>query len=115
MRLINSETIHFEEFTDDHISKYVILSHTWGEDEVSYKEMDRALRRLSSSSQQPAIDKEGFSKIAKCAKKGFIAACAELQEAINSMYDWNPLARTPNSGILDGSKEAGRSRKRTLA
>lgn len=35
MRLINIETLHFEEFEGD-IPKYAILSHRWGQDEVSH-------------------------------------------------------------------------------
>src|SRR6186713_1647772 len=41
MRLINVETFKLEEFLDDQVPKYTILSHTWGadEEEVSFREL----------------------------------------------------------------------------
>ncbi|KAF2009888.1 HET-domain-containing protein [Aaosphaeria arxii CBS 175.79] len=40
MRLLNVDTLEFEFFTDiRRIPDYVILSHTWGSEEVSYQEM----------------------------------------------------------------------------
>ncbi|KAF7188045.1 Vegetative incompatibility protein HET-E-1, partial [Pseudocercospora fuligena] len=36
MRLINTETLRIEEFSDENLPKYAILSHTWGSDETSY-------------------------------------------------------------------------------
>ena len=32
MRLINTETLEMDEFLDDRIPPYAILSHTWGHD-----------------------------------------------------------------------------------
>jgi hypothetical protein len=39
MRLINTTTIELNEFFDKHIPPYAILSHTWGEDEVTFKDI----------------------------------------------------------------------------
>ena len=39
MRLLHARTLEFEVFHDDQIPQYVILSHTWGDEEVSYQEM----------------------------------------------------------------------------
>lgn len=38
MRLINCETLQFEEFIGKNIPPYAILSHTWEIYEISYKE-----------------------------------------------------------------------------
>jgi hypothetical protein len=39
MRLINTETLKLEEFLGGDVPKYVILSHTWGEGEVTFQDM----------------------------------------------------------------------------
>jgi hypothetical protein len=39
MRLLNSRTLEFEQFNGDIIPPYVVLSHTWGSEEVNYQEM----------------------------------------------------------------------------
>ncbi|KAM3499166.1 hypothetical protein MY10362_007547 [Beauveria mimosiformis] len=94
MRLINTHTGSFEQFTSRSIPPYATLSHTWGEDEVSY--LDKAKDASFKS-------KEGFRKIAAscrlAAAEGisyvWVDTCcidqtssAELTEALNSMYRW---------------------------
>jgi hypothetical protein len=93
MRLINTRTMLFEEFIGRNLPNYAILSHTWEEEEVSFKDMSDA----SSKS------KKGYGKIAMtchlAAKAGlryaWVDTCcidksssAELTEAINSMFQW---------------------------
>ena len=93
MRLLETSTFELKEFFDAKIPKYAILSHRWGEEEVTFKQM---LKRTASPGQ-------GLDKIQKCcslaASEGFrwvwIDTCcidkrssAELTEAINSMYKW---------------------------
>ena len=93
MRLLNTTTLKFGEFFDSEIPKYLILSHRWGKDEVSYQQME--------SGDVP--HGEGIAKIKQfchiVAQKGFgwawVDTCcidkkssAELSEAINSMYRW---------------------------
>ncbi|RDW66828.1 hypothetical protein BP5796_09577 [Coleophoma crateriformis] len=96
MRLLNSRTLEFKEFfREDSTPKYAILSHTWEDDEVTFKEM-RKYRVIAES-------KAGFKKIAMCAKQAlqddldyfWVDTCcidksssAELSEAINSMFRW---------------------------
>jgi hypothetical protein len=95
MRLINTTTRAFEEFIGQNIPQYAILSHTWEEDEVSYKDYTQGwqvIRRM-----------KGYAKIDMtcriAAKEGiqyaWIDTCcidkrssAELTEAINSMFRW---------------------------
>ncbi len=93
MRLINTSTRKFEEFIGATIPTYAILSHTWRDEEVTYR--DYVETRDASMS--------GYKKIAmtcEIAKKSGITHCwidtccidksssAELTEAINSMYRW---------------------------
>ncbi|KIW21483.1 hypothetical protein PV08_02063 [Exophiala spinifera] len=93
MRLLNTATRKLEQFFGDKIPQYAILSHTWGEDEVSLQDLERVDTEL----------KAGYQKIKNtcslAAAHGFdyvwIDTCcidktssAELSEAINSMYRW---------------------------
>jgi hypothetical protein len=93
MRLLNSTTLELEEFFDNHIPKYAILSHRWLDDEVSLKDMQNAT----------ATRKAGYAKLKLCCDQAvkdglhyaWVDTCcidktssAELTEAINSMYRW---------------------------
>lgn len=96
MRLLHAPTLEFEEFYDDSTRpKYAILSHTWGEQEVTYKDMRKHRNQ--------AKKKKGFEKITLTTKQTlkdnleyfWIDTCcinksssAELSEAINSMFRW---------------------------
>ncbi|KAK4902344.1 hypothetical protein LTR27_001248 [Elasticomyces elasticus] len=96
MRLLNVHTLMLEEFlSEQQRPKYIILSHRWGDDEVSFKEWRKGLKTSG----------QGYEKIIACCR--FIKArpnwpqyvwidtiaidkrsSAELSEAINSMYQW---------------------------
>ncbi|KAK0609562.1 heterokaryon incompatibility protein-domain-containing protein [Bombardia bombarda] len=94
MWLINTDTRLLEEFYDDEIPKYAILSHTWQEKgEVSFQQWQ-------SGDYQ---ELPGFTKIDRCCQIAkdmgydyvWVDTCcidksssAELQEAINSMFKW---------------------------
>jgi hypothetical protein len=92
MRLLHAKLFTFHEFFSD-VPPYAILSHTWGEDEVT----------LNDILQGKARSKKGFQKIQWCAsqalKDGYqyvwVDTCgidksssSELSEAINSMFQW---------------------------
>ncbi|KAK4450610.1 heterokaryon incompatibility protein-domain-containing protein [Podospora aff. communis PSN243] len=94
MRLINTKTLELSEFFGDAIPKYAILSHTWGDEEVTFQEWNDLYK---------ASQKAGFPKIhgacAKAREHGFKwvwvdtncidkTSSAELTEAINSMFTW---------------------------
>ena len=96
MRLINLPSLKFEEFLGENIPKYGILSHTWGNEEVSYHEMLHTDR-------PELLSKAGYRKVRECCAKSeaaglayvWIDTCcidktssAELTEAINSMFQW---------------------------
>jgi hypothetical protein len=98
MRLLSTATLNLHEFIGDRVPSYAILSHTWGEEEVSLQEMQ---------STGIAIQKAGYEKIKRCCETGaadgyeyvWIDTCcidktssAELSEAINSMFRWYKMA-----------------------
>ncbi|KAE9381886.1 HET-domain-containing protein [Stipitochalara longipes BDJ] len=93
MRLLNVRSMQLESFEGDEIPSYAILSHTWGEDEVSFQDIHGAGAAL----------KTGYKKIqlicdhalSRNLKYVWVDTCcidktssAELSEAINSMYRW---------------------------
>ena len=95
MRLLNTETLEFEEFVDLPEEPYAILSHRWGAEEVSYKEYRKTRALVKGRSGYKKIVK--FCEIAQ--QRGYrlawVDTCcidkrssAELSEAINSMYRW---------------------------
>ncbi|OAG14921.1 HET-domain-containing protein [Alternaria alternata] len=98
MRLLHAKTLEFEVLHDNEIPRYLILSHTWGIEEISYQEM-RFLQQHHALPDSLKSDTT-IQKAAKLAReKGlkyiWIDTCcigksssAELQEAINSMYRW---------------------------
>ncbi|KAG8532321.1 uncharacterized protein KY384_003962 [Bacidia gigantensis] len=90
MRLISTADLSLHEFLGEKIPSYAILSHTWGEEEVSYKQFKKLQDRHLA----------GYEKIEKCCaialEKGlqyaWVDTCcidksssAELTEAINSI------------------------------
>jgi hypothetical protein len=94
MRLINVNDCSLSEFIGRNVPQYAILSHTWGDDEVSFKDIQNF---------NAARSKEGFKKIDFCCKQAkedhfewvWVDTCcidktssAELSEAINSMFRW---------------------------
>src|SRR5450432_4354296 len=93
MHLVNTSTITLSDVNSDNSPAYAIISHRWGESEVSFQDMKDGT----------AIEKAGYAKIAGCcayaAEDGWqyvwIDSCcidksssAELSEAINSMFRW---------------------------
>ncbi|KAI1125353.1 heterokaryon incompatibility protein-domain-containing protein [Nemania abortiva] len=98
MRLINTKSLELKEFLGDpthpRFPRYAILSHTWGEEEVTFQDIQNV---------DVAKKKAGFAKIAKCCEIAsdeglnwaWVDTCcidktssAELTEAINSMFKW---------------------------
>lgn len=126
MRLLHAETLEFESFDDSKLPNYVILSHTWGRDELSFQDMcwvqrlrtipkellDNPLVPLllnvaspaqATTSENDLVKRAGYQKILKTAETvlhlghtyfWIDTVCinkessSELQEAINSMYNW---------------------------
>jgi hypothetical protein len=100
MRLLNFETHRLEVF-DSNIPPYFILSHRWGEDEISYQDITTLSKsRLEQKRSWPKV--LGFMNASQdphpsCPKPkyGWVdtfcidkTSSAELSEAINSMFRW---------------------------
>ncbi|OJI81192.1 hypothetical protein ASPTUDRAFT_58499 [Aspergillus tubingensis CBS 134.48] len=115
MRLLDtclSDTGDFviQEFFDYELPPYAILSHTWGNEEVTYQEINAV----------SAKEKSGYKKIIQCCsvaraygyKYVWIDTCcidktssAELSEAINSMYLWYQKAELCYAILADVQSE----------
>lgn len=95
MRLLHVSTFETKEFIGLDTPPYAILSHTWGPDEVTYRDITKQL--------EAAKKKVGFAKIEACCRQArleglewiWVDTClidkrssAELSEAINSMFVW---------------------------
>ncbi|KKY13785.1 putative het domain-containing protein [Diplodia seriata] len=96
MRLLDTSTLALHYFAADP-PPYAILSHTWGDEEVSFQEWQ-------ARDGDPSIEaKDGFRKVESFCRKaskdgyqwGWADTCcidksssAELSESINSMFRW---------------------------
>lgn len=92
MRLLNANTFQLEQFYDNDIPPYAILSHTWTKDEVTFQEFstlsrdDPRLEKTVGCCKQALLDDLNYVWVDTfCIDK---ASSAELSEAINSMYKW---------------------------
>lgn len=61
MRLLRTDTLELVEFVG-RVPPYVILSHTWGPDEVSYED-------LTLLPKAALIKKAGYTKLAGCSAR----------------------------------------------
>ncbi|GKZ30075.1 hypothetical protein AbraIFM66950_007684 [Aspergillus brasiliensis] len=119
MRLINVRTYKLEEFFNEQVPPYAILSHTWGsdQDEVSFRDITERTTRSSERANAThwPIKLEGCCK--QAAKDGleyvWIDTCCivksnsvELGEAINSMFRWYREARTCYAYLSDVTDES---------
>ncbi|KAJ1323163.1 HET domain-containing protein [Microdochium nivale] len=99
MRLINVVTRRIEEFFEHLAPPYAILSHTWGDSEVSLQAYEACYDQPNS----PTRSLQGYHKIDRACEKSvmrnlqycWIDTCcidktssAELSESINSMFRW---------------------------
>ena len=102
MWLIDTSTLKLRFFADPGSQRYAILSHTWGDEEVTFQEMN--------APEGPDRAKKGWKKIAETCrlacnehrlKYAWVDTCcidksssAELSEAINSMFNWYKWSHT---------------------
>jgi hypothetical protein len=107
MRLIEARTLSLREFYGDSIPQYAILSHAWGDEEVTFKDWEDLGR---------ASKKAGYAKIkgacAKALEYGLEwvwvdtncidkTSSTELTEAINSMFDWYARSKLCFAFLVD--------------
>ncbi|KAL2209947.1 HET-domain-containing protein [Sarocladium strictum] len=108
MYLIDAHSYKLKHFFTENLPKYAILSHTWGDDEVTYQDI---ILDLSAAQQ-----KNGFRKIAYTCRQAledglhwaWVDTCcidksssAELSEAINSMYSWYKTSTRCYAHLVD--------------
>lgn len=104
MRLLNTVTLDIEDYIGSNVPEYAILSHTWGDQEVTLQEWTtyRQQHRQHDSTLPPPKSTgrakiEGFCTVAR--RDGHIhvwvdtccidkTSSAELTESINSMFQW---------------------------
>ena len=92
MKLINTNTLRIEEFRDSQAPGYVILSHTWGQNEVSWEQIQIGILNDKIRKCCERARNNGFRYVwidTCCIDK---TSSAELSEAINSMYKWYKAA-----------------------
>ena len=100
MRFLNTQTLRFEQIPESELhlerNQYAILSHRWGadEDEISYEDVQSSANFTNKKGYHKI---EGFCKVASAqnCRYGWVDTCCinnanytELNEAINSMYQW---------------------------
>jgi hypothetical protein len=103
MRLLNTSTFTLKEFTGGDIPPYAILSHRWGNHEVTFQDVTNFTNFADYFRTRKTTKTEGWLKIKGCCAQavsdGFqwvwVDSCcidkmssAELSEAINSMFNW---------------------------
>ena len=94
MRLINCSTLHLETFFGDKIPKYAILSHTWGDEEVSFADLPfdqltkarAGYQKIVLTCEQAIRDGLDYAWVDTCCIDK--SSSPELSEAINSMFAW---------------------------
>ncbi|KAK3997615.1 heterokaryon incompatibility protein-domain-containing protein [Cladorrhinum sp. PSN332] len=92
MRLINTATLQLDEFVGE-IPEYAIVSHTWGDREVTFQEFytpegrqEPSYAKIQLSARQARADGFKYVWIDTCCIDK--TSSAELSEAINSMMVW---------------------------
>jgi len=110
MRLINTATHNLGEFIGRQVPEYAILSHTWREEELTFRIWEDRRTRLSYAQKKGYIKIQKVCRIAArrllkyvwvdtiCINK---ESSAELSEAINSMFAWYREARVCFAWIDD--------------
>ncbi|CZR53142.1 uncharacterized protein PAC_03020 [Phialocephala subalpina] len=107
MRLLNTSTGLSEEFIGTNMPAYANLSHTWGEEEVLFKDMTtepsygsrKGYAKISMTCQLAKADELQFAWIDTCCIDK--TSSTELSEAINSMYQWYERAEKCYAYLVD--------------
>lgn len=117
MRLLNTNTLKFEEFVGIDIPKYAILSHTWGKEEIVFEDIQtdkwrqtprkQGADKIENACRQAKGDSFDYIWIDTCCINK--SSSAELSEAINSMFNWyydSTLCYAHLSDVVDGDIES---------
>lgn len=97
MRLIDVNTLKLKEFFGSAIPPYAILSHTWGDEEVTFQDWERIDVDKSIKRKAGYVKITGACRRAQADGLKYLwcdtncidkRSSAELSEAINSMFAW---------------------------
>ncbi|KAI0970007.1 heterokaryon incompatibility protein-domain-containing protein [Xylaria arbuscula] len=119
MRLINVRTYAIQEFFGDSIPAYAILSHTWGEEEVTFQDMQHlneevkaklGFEKIKNTCEQAQRDLIDWSWVDTCCIDK--TSSAELSEAINSMFQWYARSKICYAFLADVRFVYGMSKSR---
>jgi hypothetical protein len=108
MRLlnVNAQKLELVEFFGDQIPPYAILSHTWGDDEVTFQDLQSGqhehklgFRKIHLTCQQARRDRLSWCWVDTCCIDK--SSSAELSEAINSMFNWYARAQVCYAYLAD--------------
>ena len=106
MKLINVSTLQIEEFLDQKTPKYAILSHTWGNEEVTYQDMQPGKTQskkgwLKIRSYCDLVKRDGleYAWIDTCCIDK--SSSSELSESINSMFAYYQEAAVCHAYLVD--------------
>ncbi|KAH8807235.1 heterokaryon incompatibility protein-domain-containing protein [Xylogone sp. PMI_703] len=106
MRLLNANTLALETFFDKEIPPYAILSHTWGNDEVTFQDIASAevsskagYQKIKYTCEQALRDGLRYAWDDTCCINK--TSSAELSEAINSMFTWYARAKVCYAYLVD--------------
>ena len=115
MRFLNATTLRLEEFNDELTRPgFAILSHMWGEDEVTFQDMieikpavvnKKGFRKIQLTCEQALRDGLDYAWVDTCCIDK--TSSAELSEAINSMYAWYRQATVCYAFLSDISSDSG--------
>lgn len=100
MWLVNTATLTLEQFFGEQAPPYVILSHTWGDGELTFQEFQQAHNhsavtditrkagylKISAACQQAQLNGYQYAWVDTCCIDK--TSSAELNEGINSMFGW---------------------------
>ena len=108
MRLlnVNARELELVEFFGDQIPPYAILSHAWGNDEVTFQDLQRGhyehkegVQKIHLTRQQAKRDGLSWCWVDTCCIDK--SSSAELSEAINSMFNWYARAQVCYAYLAD--------------
>ena len=108
MRLlnVNAQNLELVEFFGDQIPPYAILSHTWGDGEVTFQDLQHGqydhklgFRKIHLACQQARRDRLSWCWVDTCCIDK--SSSAELSEAINSMFNWYARAQVCYAYLAD--------------
>lgn len=98
MRLLHTKKLVLKEFIGNKVPHYPILSHTWGDEEVTLQDMmtneamgSKGYEKVRNACTVAAVDEFEYIWIDTCCIDK--TSSAELSEALNSMYRWYEEAK----------------------